>query len=67
MKVPSRLLEPLHIAKKPLDIITMDLITCLPNSEGFKTIMVVVDRFSYYVTFTATMASCKAKEAAHIF
>jgi len=39
----------------------------LPNSEGFGTIMVVVDRFSKYATFTATTASSKAKEAARIF
>jgi len=60
-KAPGGLLEPLPIAEKPWDSVTMDFITCLPNSEGFGTIMVVVDRFSKYATFTATTASCKAK------
>ena len=66
-KVPGGLLEPLPIAEKPWDSVTMDFITCLPNSEGFGTIMVVVDRFSKYATFTATTANCKAKEAARVF
>ena len=66
-KVPGGLLEPLPIAEKPWDSVTMDFITCLPNSEGFGTIMVVVDRFSKYATFTATTANCKAKEAARAF
>ena len=60
-------LEPLPNAEKAWDSVTMDFITCLPNSEGFGTIMVVVDRFSKYATFTATTANYKAKEAARIF
>lgn len=60
------LLELLPIAEKPLDNITMDFITCLPNSEEFGTIMVVVYRFPKYATFTAATASCKSKEAARI-
>ena len=51
------MLEPLPIAEKRWDCVTMDFITCLPNSEGFGTIMVVVDHFSKYATFTATTAS----------
>ncbi|XP_049382777.1 uncharacterized protein LOC125847126 [Solanum stenotomum] len=66
-KAPGGLLEPLPIADKPWDSVSMDFITCLPNSEGFGTIMVVVDRFSKYATFTATTANCKYKEAARIF
>ena len=66
-KAPGGLLEPLPIAENPWDSVTMDFITCLPNSEGFGTIMVVVDRFSKYATFTAMKASCEAKEATCIF
>ena len=65
--MPGGLLESLPIAEKLWDSIIMDFITCLPNSEGCGTIMVVVDRFSKYVTFTTTTANCKAKEAARIF
>ena len=57
MKAPGGLLEPLPIAEKSWDSVTMDFITCLQNSEGFGTIMVVVDHFSKYATFTATTAS----------
>ena len=66
-KAPGGLLEPLPIPKKPWDSVNMDCITCLPNSKGLGTIMVVMDRFSKYATFIATTVSCKAKEAAHIF
>lgn len=44
-RTPGGLLEPLPIAKKPWDSVSMDFITCLPNSNGFGTSMVVVDRF----------------------
>nr|XP_019066969.1 uncharacterized protein LOC109119103 [Solanum lycopersicum] len=66
-KVPGGLLEPLPIAKKPWDSVTMDFITCLPNSKRIGNIMVVVDRFSKYARFNARTASCKAKEEARIF
>ncbi|PHT78431.1 hypothetical protein T459_16483 [Capsicum annuum] len=66
-KAPGGLLEPLPTAEKPWDSVTMDFITCLPNSEGCGTIMVVVDRFSKYATFSAATSNCKAKEAARLF
>lgn len=66
-KVPGGLLEPLPVEERPCDNITMDFITCLPNSEGFVTIMVVVDRFLKYIIFTATTANFKAEEATHLF
>lgn len=65
IKAPGKLLKPLP--EKPWDNITMDFITYLPNSEEFETIMVVVDQFSKYATFTAMTTSCKAKEVAHLF
>ncbi|PHT93372.1 hypothetical protein T459_01254 [Capsicum annuum] len=66
-KAPGGLLEPLPTAEKPWDSVTMDFITFLPNSEGCGTIMVVVDRFSKYATFSAATSNCKAKEAAQLF
>ncbi|XP_075084628.1 uncharacterized protein LOC142167942 [Nicotiana tabacum] len=66
-KVSGGLLEPLPVEEKPWDSVTMDFIACLPNSEGFGIIMVVVDHFSKYATFTATTANCKAKETARLF
>ena len=45
----------------------MDFITCLPKSEGFGSILVVVDRFSKYGTFIPTSGDCTADEAARLF
>ena len=45
---PGVLLEPLPVAKRLWESVTMDFIISLPKSSGFGTIMVVVDRFSKY-------------------
>ena len=45
----------------------MDFINFLLKSDGFSTIMVVVDRFSKYATFMLATAGCNAKEAARLF
>ena len=45
----------------------MDFITCLPKSEGFGSIIVVVDRFSKYATFMAASAECSVEETARLF
>ncbi|MCF8701926.1 DDE-type integrase/transposase/recombinase, partial [Corynebacterium sp. MC-10] len=64
---PGGLLEPLPVAQRPWESITMDFITGLPKSEGYGTIMVVVDRFSKYATFMPATPGCTAKEAAQLF
>ena len=45
----------------------MDFISALPKSEGCRSIMVVVDCYSKYVTFIASPTDCKADEAARLF
>ena len=60
-------MEPLPVAERPWESISMDFITSLPKSNGFGTIMVVVDRFSKYATFIPATAGCTAKEAALLF
>ena len=45
----------------------MGFITCLPKSEGFATIVVVVDRFSKYVTFIPTPKECSAEDTTKLF
>ncbi|XP_048227260.1 uncharacterized protein LOC107261060 [Ricinus communis] len=45
----------------------MDFIVALPKSEGFESIMVVVDRFSKYATFIPAPADCKVDKAARLF
>ncbi|XP_070029262.1 uncharacterized protein [Nicotiana sylvestris] len=64
---PGGLLEPLPVAERPWESVTMDFITCLPRSDGYGTIMVVVDRFSKYATIMLTSPGCTAKEAAKLF
>ena len=45
----------------------MDFISGFPKVEGFKTILVVVDRFSKYVVIIPTTYECPAEEAAKLF
>ena len=45
----------------------MDFISSLPKSNGFGTIMVVVDIFSKYATFMPAIAGCITKEATQLF
>ena len=64
---PGGLLEPLPTPKRPWESVSMDFIMALPKSEGFGSIMVVVDRFSKYATFIAAPTDCTAEEAAKLF
>ena len=64
---PRGLLEPLPIAERPWDSVTMDFIIGLPKSEDSGSIIVVVDRFSKYATFIAASADCTAEEMERLF
>ena len=64
---PAGLLEPFPIPEKPWESISMDFITCLPNSEGCGNIMVVVDQFSKYGVFIPVPTKFTAKDAARLF
>ena len=66
-QLPVGLLEPLPLATRPWESVSMDFITSLPKSEGCGSIMVVVDRYSKYTTFIAAPIDCKADEAACLF
>ncbi|KAH9657886.1 Endonuclease [Citrus sinensis] len=66
-QLPAGLLEPLPLATRPWESVSMDFITSLPKSEGCGSIMVVVDRYSKYATFIAAPVDCKADEAARLF
>ncbi|KAK3575531.1 hypothetical protein QTP86_029277, partial [Hemibagrus guttatus] len=45
-QLPEGLLEPLHILCRPWSHLVIDFLSDLPNSQGFTTVMVVIDRFS---------------------
>ena len=60
-------MEPLPIAERPWDSVTMDFIIELPKSEDNDSIMVVVSRFSKYVTFIATPTNYTVEETTRLF
>ncbi|KZV49272.1 hypothetical protein F511_38757 [Dorcoceras hygrometricum] len=66
-KQPAGLLEPQPTSEHPWDSITLDFISYLPKSDGFGSIMVVIDRFSKYGTFIPCPKDCTAEEAARLF
>lgn len=45
----------------------MDFIVALSKSDGYRNIMVMVNRFSKYATFIPNPAYCKGDEAAQLF
>ena len=52
------LMEPLPIAERTWDSVTMDFIIELPKSKDNHTIIVVVDMFSKYATFIVAPTDC---------
>ena len=66
-KKNAGLLQPLPVAKKPWESISMDFITGFPNVRDFKSIFVVVDRFSKYFMFIPTLDACLVEEATRLF
>jgi len=48
------LLQPNLIPSRPWEVVTMDLLTDLPESEGYDAILVIVDRFSKMIRLIRT-------------
>ena len=61
------LLQPLPIPERPWENISMDFITRFPKVRDFKSVFVVVDRFSKYVVFIPAPDACPTEEAAKLF
>ncbi|KAL4325383.1 hypothetical protein GQ457_11G024020 [Hibiscus cannabinus] len=66
-KKPAGLLQPLPIPERPCESVSMDFIVGLPNTDGFASIVVIVDRFSKYATFIPASKECPAEETARLF
>ena len=66
-KKVTRLLQPLPIPKKPWESISMDFIIGFPKVCDFKSIFVVVDRFSKYLVFIPAPNAYLAEEVARLF
>ena len=60
-------LHPHDVPGGPWEIISVDLMGPLPESQGYDMIMVVVDRFSKYTYFLPTNATVTSKGIAKLF
>ena len=66
-KKATGLLQPLPIPERPWENISMDFITGFPKVRDFKSVFVVVDRFSKYVVFIPAPDVCPVEKAAKLF
>ena len=64
---PAGLLRPLHVPSQVWDDVSMDFVTGLPQSRGYTTIMLVVDRLSKYALFAALPMRFNVLRVAHLF
>ena len=64
---PTGLLQPLPIPVQIWEDVSMDFVTCLPNSKGYTTVLVVVDRLSKQAHFSALPKSYSAAYVADLF
>jgi transposase InsO family protein len=64
---PAGLLQPLPPPSGPWEEITTDLLVELPDSQGYDTILVVVDRFTKRAHFIPTTTNLSAEGTARLF
>jgi hypothetical protein len=64
---PIGLLQPIPIPSHPFEVVSMDFIPELPNSDGFDNILVIVDKLTKYAIFIPTNTSITEKGTTNIF
>jgi hypothetical protein len=64
---PYGLLKPLPVPERPWHSISMDFIEQLPPSEGFTSILVVVDRLTKQAVFIPTTDTVTSEDLAQLF
>ncbi|KAL2629296.1 hypothetical protein R1flu_013982 [Riccia fluitans] len=66
-KKTQGLLHPLPIPNKPIESISMNFITCHPESAEYDVVLIVVDWFSKLPRFMGTMSRAMAFQTAKLF
>lgn len=64
---PAGLLQPLPVPSQVWEDVSMDIITSLPQSRGYTTILVAVDRLSKYAHFAPLPSRFDAWRVANLF
>jgi hypothetical protein len=64
---PYGVLKPIPIPDKPFEVVTMDLITDLPESKGYNAIYVIVCKLTKYAFFIPCTTKLSEKESARLF
>jgi len=64
---PRNPLHPHEIPSQPWEHISIDLITGLPESNGFNAILVIVDRFSKMILLVAIRDTLTSFQTAEIY
>lgn len=63
---PYGKLQPIAIPERPFEVISMDFITELPESNGYDTVLVVVDKLTKYASFILTKSTAGEIETADL-
>ena len=64
---PIGLLQPLPIPERPFETVTMDFISELPESNGYNSILVIVDKLTKFATIIPTHNTIDELETAQLF